>query len=91
MTLILHFLPTPNQEKTKQNKTKQNKTKQSKTKQNKTTVKFMVWLPAPVSYVKAKMILQSDVCQARYSLLDTINTCLKLGSGFCLPILLCQE
>jgi hypothetical protein len=40
--------------------------------------------------LKAIIAPQSDVYQARHSLLAAINACLKLGSGLCLHILLCQ-
>lgn len=45
---------------------------------------FMVWLPDPANYVKDHHGPQSDVCQAKYPLLVSTNTCLKLGSGYIL-------
>jgi hypothetical protein len=58
----------------------------------KTEVKFMVWLPAPANYVKGHNdpYPQSDVYQARYPFLASINACLKLGRGL-LPVLQYQR
>lgn len=50
--------------------------------------KLIVWLLSPVNYVKSHSgppPPQSDVCHARYSLLNSVNACLKLGSTFNLP------
>jgi hypothetical protein len=45
---------------------------------------FRLWF-GPQYQLKAIMAIQSDMYQARYHLLDSINACLKLGSGLHLP------
>lgn len=39
----------------------------------------MVWLAAPAKYVKGHYGPYSDVYQARYPIIASINACLKLG------------
>jgi hypothetical protein len=52
--------------------------------------KLSLWIGSQYQLIilKAIVVHQLDVCQARYPLLASVNACLKLGSGFCLPVLL---